>query len=227
MSRRAWIIVAAVVVVVALGGAVAWFAFGGSDAEGPALPDRSTSTSAANGSAAGVDGEWVVQQDGSFVGYRISERFVGGLTDIEAVGRTSDVTGGLTIAGSSVSDVDVRADTRTLASDKPPRDNYIHTRALESDTYPTATFVAAGPVKLPKVSPGAEVEQTLDGKLTLHGVTRPLSVPVTARWNGSTIDVIGSAPIVLVDYGIEPPQTPLVSVQGNGALELQLVFVRA
>jgi polyisoprenoid-binding protein YceI len=220
MSRRTWIIVAVVVLVVALGGAAAWYAFGGSDEAGPALPSR---TSGAGG-AATADGTWVVTSDGSFVGYRISERFVGGLADIEAVGRTSDVTGGLTVAGRNASDVRVEADLRTLTSDKAPRDNYLHTKSLETDTYPKATFVAAGPIALPKVARGVKTEVTLDGDLTLHGVTKPLSIPVTARWNGATIDVIGTAPIVLADYGIATPQTPVVSVQGTGSLELQLVF---
>jgi len=220
MSRRTWIIVAVVVLVVALGGAAAWFAFGGSDEAGPALPSRASGA----GGAATADGTWVVTRDGSFVGYRISERFVGGLADIEAVGRTSDVTGGLTVAGRSASDVRIEADLRSLTSDKAPRDNYLHTNALETDTFPTATFVATGPIALPEVARGVETKVTLDGELTLHGVTKPLSIPVTARWNGATIDVIGTAPIVLADYGIATPQTPVVSVQGTGSLELQLVF---
>ena len=77
---------------------------------------------------------------------------------------------------------------------------------------------------MPTVARGVKTEVTLDGDLTLHGVTTALSIPVTARWNGATIDVIGTAPIVLADYGIATPQTPVVSVQGTGSLELQLVF---
>ena len=46
-------------------------------------------------------------------------------------------------------------------------------------------------------------------------------------WNGRTIDVIGTAPIVLGDYGIEAPNTPLVSVAGQGSVEIQLVLVPA
>ena len=76
------------------------------------------------------------------------------------------------------------------------------------------------------ITRGAKIERTLDGQFTLHGVTRALSIPVTARWNGTTVDIIGTAPIVLADYGIEAPQTPLVSVQGTGDLEIQLVLRR-
>jgi len=134
------------------------------------------------------------------------------------------VTGGLTVADRTVSDVAIEADLRTVASDKAPRDNYLRTNALETDVHPTARFVATGPIRLPALSRGAEIARTLDGELTLHGVTKPFSIPVTARWNGATVDVIGTAPIVLADFGIATPQTPIVSVQDRGSLEIQLVF---
>ena len=41
------------------------------------------------------------------------------------------------------------------------------------------------------------------GRLQLHGVTRPITFTLDARWNGPTIDVVGSAPITLRDYRIE------------------------
>ena len=65
------------------------------------------------------------------------------------------------------------------------------------------------------------------GELTLHGVTKPVQLMVDARWQGDRIDVAGTAPIVLADYGIATPQTPLVSADGDGSFELQLVFVPA
>lgn len=222
MSRRTRILVVVLVVLAALGGAAAWYLTSGSDPEGPALPAR---TSGATGTAS-ADGRWTVTEDGSFVGYRISERFVGGLADIEAVGRTSDVRGGLTVDGRSARAVSIEADLGSLASDKAARDNYLRTNALETGTYGTARFVAAGPIALPPLTRGAEFERTIDGELTLHGVTRPLSLPVTARWDGSAVFIIGTAPIVLADFGITTPQTPVVSVQDRGSLELQLVLRR-
>jgi polyisoprenoid-binding protein YceI len=123
--------------------------------------------------------------------------------------------------------VSIEADLGSLASDKAPRDNSLRTNALETGTYPTARFVAAGPIPLPVLARGEEFERTIEGELTLHGVTRPLSLPVTARWDGSAVFVIGTAPIVLADYGITTPQTPVVSVQDRGSLEIQLVLRRS
>ncbi len=55
-------------------------------------------------------------------------------------------------------------------------------------------------------------------------MTRDVAVALDARWNGSTIDVVGTAPILLADYGIQPPQTSVTSVGDHGSFELQLRF---
>ena len=65
------------------------------------------------------------------------------------------------------------------------------------------------------------------GTLTLHGVTKPVTVPVEARWDGDTIEVAGNAPVVLADYKIEPPDTGVVKVDDHGSFELALTFRRA
>jgi polyisoprenoid-binding protein YceI len=220
MSRRALVVGAVVVVLLGLGGA-AWYVFGGSEAEGPKLPTRA---SGATGPAT-IDGAWSVRPDGSFVGYRISERFVGGLADVDAVGRTSAVTGGFRIGDAAVTDLAIEADLTALASDKAARDAYLARNALETGTYPTARFVVDGPIRLPGRPRGTQVGLRLDGRLTLHGVTRPFTIPVKARWSGGTIDVIGTAPITLADFGISTPRTPVVTVAERGSVEVQLVFV--
>lgn len=219
MSRRVLLVGAAVLVVLALGGA-AWYLLGGSDADGPSLPDRATG---ATGPST-VDGDWVVRPEGSFVGYRISERFVGGLADVEAVGRTSEVTGGFTIVAARVTDLAITADLGALASDKAARDSYLDRNALETSTYPRARFVVERPIRLPARPQGTQVALRLEGRLTLHGVTRPFTIPVKAQWSGPTIDVIGTAPILLADFGISTPRTPVVTVADRGIIEIQLVF---
>ena len=62
----------------------------------------------------------------------------------------------------------------------------------------------------------------------LHGVTRSVHVALEARWNGSTIAVAGSAPVVLGDYAMAPIKIPgFVETDDRGTLELQLLFVPA
>jgi polyisoprenoid-binding protein YceI len=69
-----------------------------------------------------------------------------------------------------------------------------------------------------------EVEAT--GDLTLHGVTREVTVPLTARLRGSTFAVDGSVTVTFTDFGIDDPSGGPASVGTDGELEVLLVFTR-
>jgi polyisoprenoid-binding protein YceI len=178
------------------------------------------------------EGRWVVRTgDESFVGYRVRETFAGLSVASDAVGRTHDVQGSLTVDGdTSLSAADVRAGLQALESDEDRRDNAIRNRGLETNRFPEATFTLTEPLPLPSpATPGEDVSVTAMGDLILHGVTRQVEVPVQARWDGSsTIQVVGTLDIAFADYDIDPPNVGgFVSVEDEGELELQLTFVRA
>ena len=83
------------------------------------------------------------------------------------------MTGTLKIDGTTISDVSVTADLRTLKSDKEMRDNRIHSIGLESDKFPEAKFVLTEPIELAAVpAAGETVKADATGDFTLHGVTR-------------------------------------------------------
>ena len=100
MSRKVWIPIAALAALVLLGagGAYAYF-FSGlrSSPSTLALASPSASTAAVGSPASG--GTWSITT-GSLVGYRVKEQFVGQSSQHEAVARTSDVTGQVTITRS-------------------------------------------------------------------------------------------------------------------------------
>ena len=80
-------------------------------------------------------------------------------------------------------------------------------------------------------NPGAPVNEVSQysispatGKLTLHGVTKDISVDLKARLNGSNLEVNGTIPITFADYGISNPSGGPASVGDNGEIELLLVF---
>lgn len=223
-SIGAWLL-GVTVVVVAVGFAGWWF-FLRSDAE--AKPEIENTKVTAGGQ---VDGAWKVTANdakGSFVGYRVHEKFAQGLVDNEATGRTSDVTASMTVDGTTVSDVSVTANLAALKSDEDFRDQRLRSQGLETDRFPTATFVATGPVELPNApAKGKTVKVTVDGDLTLHGVTKSVSIPLEGRWDGTTIQVVGELPITMSDYGISAPTSPIIAeVDDHGSLELQLFFVQ-
>lgn len=218
-----WIVGIVAVVLVAAIAFGAWFVFGSS---APAKPKLSSSAPVDSGGPATPDGTWTVKTDPkTFVGYRMTEVFAGDVVHKEAVGRTPAVTGSMTIAGNTISAAKVQGDMQQLSSDRSPRDNYIHAHAIESDTFPTAVFTLTKPITLPAVpQKGVQINVPATGTLELHGVTKTITVPLQARWNGATIEVVGNAPIVLADYNITPPDTGVVKVDDHGSFDVSLVL---
>lgn len=239
-SSAKWTLVAVVGVVVLGGLAFWWFVLRGDAPERASLPVRTTdTTAAATAGTSGVDPASTASADGTytvstgtdvFVGYRVQELFGSETIKKTAVGRTAAVTGTLTVAGDQVTVVTVEADMTQLKSDSGTRDSAIRTRGLQTDQFPTATFVLTSPIALPAdLAAGQTVDVTGTGDLTLHGVTRSVEVPLQAVWDGaSTISVATPTGIKInmADFSIEPPSNAIVTVDDNGEIELQLVFVR-
>jgi polyisoprenoid-binding protein YceI len=189
-----------------------------------------------NGAASGdngIDGAWTVDPSigsfddfsSSFVGYRVREELAS-IGATEAVGRTPDVTGTLTVDGTSITAATFEADLTTLRSDEANRDRQLGRQALETGRFPTATFTLTRPIDLGTVpAEGATFEATAAGDLTLHGVTKSVEVPVQGTLENGVVTVVGSLPILFADYAIEKPTSFVVlSVEDNGTMEFQLRF---
>jgi polyisoprenoid-binding protein YceI len=185
---------------------------------------------------AGLDGTWTIDQtigsfadfSDSFVGYRVDETFTNQKANT-AVGRTPQVTGALTLEGSTITSVDVTADLTRLTSDDNRRDGQLRRQAIQTDQFPTATFKLTSPIDLGSIpTDGQTIGATATGELTLHGVTRSVEVPIEARLSGDVVTVTGSLQIRFADYAIEQPTSFLVlSIEDHGTMELQLQFRHA
>lgn len=233
-TKRKLAITAAVVVVVLIAGGVAfWWQFFRDDAPAPvALSTAGSTTTAAPGTTAAgeeapsADGDWRVAAGESFAGYRVTETFAGFSAPSDAVGRSTAVEGTLTVDGASVPAAEFEVDMTRLESDSTQRDGALRSRGLEIDRFPTASFRLTGPVDLGgDPAQGTPVTATATGELTLHGVTRPVEVPIEAVWTGDGIEVVGSVEVDMTDYGMEPPTTGrVVSIEEVGTVEFQLFF---
>jgi polyisoprenoid-binding protein YceI len=190
-----------------------------------------------DGTAAGtLDGTWSVDPSigsfsdfsGSFVGYRVEEELanIGAAT---AVGRTPDVTGSVTFAGTTVTAVEMTADLTTLESDSNQRDGQLRRQALETGTFPTATFTLTQPIELGAIpADGEVVSATATGDLTIHGVTKSVAIPIEALLSGDVVTVTGSIEIVFADYGMDRPNSFMVlSIADRGTMEFQLQLTKA
>jgi polyisoprenoid-binding protein YceI len=229
----------AFVAVVLVAGGLLWYLVIRSDAPAEVtLADALGSlgsTPAAQGGAsadggAGVPatlaGTWVPATSGeTFVGYRVQEELarVGANT---AVGRTSAVSGQVVIEDTTVSSVTIEADLTGLKSDNGMRDNQLRRQAIETSRFPKATFQLAEPIDLPEsFAAGETFSGALEGKLTLHGVTRDVSIPVEARLQGGHLVVVGSLDVRFSDYSIAKPSgASVLSIEDKGTMEFQLVF---
>lgn len=182
-----------------------------------------TTAAPAAGSAA-VDGTWAVAA-GSEAGYRVPEVLNGQST--EAVGRTSQVEGELTIAGTQATAATFTVDMASVTSDESRRDNQFRGRIMDVASHPTATFVLDAPIDFGAVpGDGVRLEASARGQLTLRGTTRPVSFDVEAERSGDTIRIAGAIPITFSDYGIPNPSAGPAQVGDEGTLEFLLVLGR-
>jgi polyisoprenoid-binding protein YceI len=181
----------------------------------------------------GLDGTWTVDTSigsfsdfsSSFVGYRVNETLAQNRANV-AVGRTPVVSGSLVLQGSTIPSVEITANLSRLTSDDDRRDGRLHEQAIETDRFPTATFKLTTPIELGAVPvDGQAITATAVGELTLHGVTKTVSIPIQATLSGDVVTVTGTLDIVFADYSIERPTSFFVlSIEDHGVMELQLHF---
>ena len=199
-------------------------------------PTAPAATDGGSTSAGSLDGTWTVDPSvgsfadfsGSFVGYRVQEELAN-LGAATAVGRTPDVTGSVTFDGATVTAAEFTADLTTLQSDDDRRDGQLRRQALETSTFPTATFTLTQPIELAAApAEGEVVTATATGDLTIHGVTQSVEIPIEARLSGDVVTVTGSTEILFSDYGISQPRSFMVlSIADSGTMEFQLQLTRS
>ena len=131
----------------------------------------------------------------------------------------------MTIAASgsalTVSAAEFSVDMTTITSDRSMRDNRLRTDGIQTDSFPTSTFTLTAPVAVPaEATSGAQVDVTLQGDLTLHGVTKSVDIPARTQLGGGRIQIAGSLAFPFSDFGINPPNVGgFVTVEDNGTLE--------
>jgi len=172
--------------------------------------------------AANYDGNWTATAESQF-GYRVEEVLAG--VNTTAVGRSNQLTGSMTVDGTTVPAVDVEVQVATITSDESKRDESFRGSVMNTSEFPTATFHLTTPIELGSIpAEGEQVTASATGDLTLHGVTKPVTFDVTAQATGGKIGVLGSIPILFSDYGIQNPSYGPVKTHDDGLLEFVLVF---
>ncbi|MEA3501789.1 MAG: YceI family protein, partial [Actinomycetota bacterium] len=206
-------------------------------AVGDAATTESTTPTDSTAPLGGLGGAWSVDTSigefsfedatSSFVGFRIQEELatVGATT---AVGRTPVVGGSFVLSGAIITETIIEADMTEIVTNASRRDRAVQ-RALDTGTFPTATFTLTDPIDLGAIpDEGEPVSATAVGELTIKGVVQPIEILLEAQLVGDLIVIVGAAEITFDDWGISVPTAPVVaSVEDHGILELQLFFTRS
>lgn len=173
-----------------------------------------------------------VAKEGNSANYRVREQLVGFDLPNDAVGVTEDVTGSISLdeAGKVVAGTSkIIVNLASLKSDQTRRDGYVRNRILETEKFPTVEFALTGIRGLDTPLPTSGTrELTLDGNLTLRGVTRPASWTATARFDGENVSGNAATSFTFTDFGLMQPRVRVVlSVADTIRLEYAFRFERA
>src|SRR5262245_10127282 len=140
--------------------------------------------------ASGIDvhGTWNVTDESEF-GYRVDEVLLG--LNTTAAGRSNQISGSMTIDGTTVTDASFTVDVGSITSDESRRDSQFRGRIMEVDQFPQATFTLGAPIEFGAApASGEQVTASATGDLTLHGVTQSVTFDVTAEASEDRIGVL-------------------------------------
>src|ERR1035437_3176252 len=237
-NRNLLLVVLGVLVVaaVAAGGYGLWDILIGPSAPTAVGTDAAIPAGAGVAAPASLDGTWSVytslgtigDSTATFVGYRVQEQLVG-VGGHTAAGRTTKVTGSMSLSGGVVDNVQITADMTALVSDNDQRDNQLKRQAIQTDSFPTSFFKTIAPIDLGTLpADGQTVHATTTGALTIHGVTKTVTIDLAVQRQGGIIAVAGSLPIVFADWSIDKPTSfSVLTVDDHGIMELHLLFTHA
>jgi polyisoprenoid-binding protein YceI len=172
---------------------------------------------------------YAVGPDGNEARYRVREQLMHHDLPSDAVGKTTAITGGISLFANGTIDTaasKITIDVTSLKSDQDRRDGYVQHRTLETDRYPTVVFV---PTMIGARMPLASAEQSFDitGMLTVHGVTKPTVWHLKAQSSGYDVTGSGWTQFTFADVQLAQPHVPvLLSVADTIKLEYDFHLVR-
>ncbi len=170
---------------------------------------------------------YVTAGDASRARYRVRERLFGRELDNDAVGETAAITGSIALdkAGAvvrSASQFDVNMSG--LTSDEGRRDNYVRTRLLVTDSFPTTRLAVTSVRGLPSPLPtSGRVQFQLLGDLTVKGVTRPTTWNVTANVAGDGLTGTAATAFTFDEFQLTKPRVRSV-LSVNDTIRLEYEF---
>jgi polyisoprenoid-binding protein YceI len=231
-SKVLFMIVGAGIVLIVAAVALVYFVIFPTSSPKPFSLTTSSSSSSASSqagasSAAQIAGRWTIGS-GSAAGYRVREKLAFLPAESQAVGRTSSITGSATFTGSGttvrVTRASFNVDVETLKSDRTMRDEKIREIGLESEKYPTSTFVLSTPIVLPATAlTGKPIHTSATGALEIHGTTKTVTIPLEMSLSGTEVQTVGSITFPWSEFNMVAPSIGgFVNVTNSATMEFDL-----
>jgi len=156
----------------------------------------------------------------STASYTVDEEFFSGAVSrlgkqlgwFTTVGVTDLMTGTLVLERGADGEITLASgefavNVRALTSDDGLRDERIQREWLLSNVYPEARFTATALEGFPAAYVAGEAAQfSLVGDLSLHTMTRTVTFSTTAALVDGTLTGIATTPILMTDFGFDPPE---------------------
>jgi polyisoprenoid-binding protein YceI len=224
MLRTRWLIGLGLALVVIIAGIVGFVVYSSNYAKTITQSQSHTpeGTAAPCGTPIATTGlsTYAIVPDQTTVSYSVHENLIiENKPDNVAVGTTHTEQGSFQIrtgADPVVASMNVSVDLRTLQSDSDRRDNFVRQNTLETNQYPTATFVSTCASNLPtNYVEGQEATFQITGNLTIHGQTNKAVFDVKGTLENGTTTGTATTTIFMTDYGMQPPNLANIAISEN------------
>jgi polyisoprenoid-binding protein YceI len=177
-----------------------------------------TATMATDGDAYGAVTRFAIVPDRSRVEY------VSGTQLGDFRGSTGRVTGEVVFDSMTPARAEafVAVQAQGLQSDNAIRDQHLREKLIEVGRFPAITLKARE-FRPANGANGARGEGILAGTLTLHGIERPVSIPLRYTVDNGLLQATARFSINLTDFALVPPRLLGLAVRNEVIVEAQLV----
>lgn len=167
------------------------------------------------------------------VSYRIDPEHSGVMFEMKATlhtveGRTSAVAGTITRPAAPSPEGfavggRVAIAARTLETGNGTRDKRMRSESLAVDRFPEIVFVPSRAVgSVASFAPGSTARFKLEGSLAVRGVTKPVSIDVTARFTEQGVIADGTTTFSFLDFGVPDPSSFLLHVKPSLTIKIHI-----
>ena len=158
--------------------------------------------------------------------FRVREQFARVSLPNDAVGETREVSGALVFDGSGAvvsGQSKIIVGLHSLQSDEDDRDEFLRTNSLQSEKFPLAELVVRETPGMPWPIPcQGEVLFQIDGDMTVHGVTVPMTWDATVQSRPDGVKGLMTINFPFSTFDMKKPRKLfLLSVDDDIRLELQ------